>query len=233
MLVSRRGYVIFDFGPVTSLCCSYRCNYRLNLQSSWRMIQSTDVRFKHKMKGIVSSEEESVRETLFGFDEAMEVNCNADMLHCALFWSIIKVFKLTNFCLSLSSNSLMSDNLLIILQIIWKHQNPPDCSKAKFLIVSPFNSGMWLDDDNCMFISQLRDFCTLVVYLLSRCIDLFCNVTAVESQFDWFLSQLKDNPYYDHGWLILHFVLHFTTISIHPNTTKEVNRSHQFVPFSI
>ena len=39
------------------------------------------------MKGIVSSEEESVRETLFGFDEAMEVNFNADMLHCVLFWS--------------------------------------------------------------------------------------------------------------------------------------------------
>ena len=39
------------------------------------------------MKGIVSSEEESVREKLFGFDEAMEVNFNADVLHCALFWS--------------------------------------------------------------------------------------------------------------------------------------------------
>ena len=39
------------------------------------------------MKGIVSSEEESVRETLFGFDEAMEVNFDADVLHFALFWS--------------------------------------------------------------------------------------------------------------------------------------------------
>ena len=39
------------------------------------------------MKGIVSSEEESVREKLFGFDEAMEVNFNADVLHCALFRS--------------------------------------------------------------------------------------------------------------------------------------------------
>ena len=39
------------------------------------------------MKGIVSSEEESVRETLFGFDEAIEVNFNANVLHCALFWS--------------------------------------------------------------------------------------------------------------------------------------------------
>ena len=46
----------------------------------------------------MSSEEESVRETLFGFDEAIEVNCNADMLHCALLKShnkSIQIDKLT------------------------------------------------------------------------------------------------------------------------------------------
>ena len=36
------------------------------------------------MKGLVLSDEESVKEKLFGFDEAMEVSSNTDVMHCAL-----------------------------------------------------------------------------------------------------------------------------------------------------
>ena len=36
------------------------------------------------MKGLVLSDEEAVREKLFGFDEAMEVSSNTDVMHCAL-----------------------------------------------------------------------------------------------------------------------------------------------------
>ena len=36
------------------------------------------------MKGLVLSEEEAGREKLFGFDEALEVSSNTDVMHCAL-----------------------------------------------------------------------------------------------------------------------------------------------------
>ena len=39
---------------------------------------------KCRMKGLVLSDEEAVREKLFGFDEAMEVSSNTDVMHCAL-----------------------------------------------------------------------------------------------------------------------------------------------------
>ena len=36
------------------------------------------------MKGLVLSEEEAVRERLFGLDEALEVSSNTDVMQCAL-----------------------------------------------------------------------------------------------------------------------------------------------------
>lgn len=45
--------------------------------------------FQTFMKGLVLSDEESVKEKLFGFDEAMEVNSNTVVLHCASIMMLI------------------------------------------------------------------------------------------------------------------------------------------------
>ena len=97
----------------------------------------------------------------------------------------------------------------MIFQIIWKHQNPPDCSKAKFLIMSAYRSGMWSDDVSCMF--DLPAYSHYICQAIQWCDRRWLTLKLVSS-FD------KNNPYYAHGWLILHFVSYFSEIRIHQNT---------------
>ena len=60
-----------------------------------------------------------------------------------------------------------------------------------------------------------------------------CNVTAVDLKLNWFSSFDKNNPYYEHGWLILHTVSYLTEICIHPDTSKGVHESDRRVIFAM
>ena len=138
------------------------------------------------MEGLVLSDEESVKEKLFGFDEAMEVNSNTVVLHCASILTLMP-FWLRDFDSKwLSSNRWTG---LMIFQIIWKHQNPPDCSKVKFLIIGTYKSGTWLDDGYHMW-----DCTTKLLFIRQEKLLLETrmrgNVTAVDLKFDWFSSFL-------------------------------------------
>ena len=168
------------------------------------------------MKGLVLSDEESVKEKLFGFDEAMEVNSNTVVLHCA---SIIMLmpFSRRDFRSKRLSRNRLTAWLLMIFQIIWKHQNPPDCSKVKFLIIGTWKSGMWLDDGYYLFNCTTKLLIHTSREAYSRNENaLGCDRCWLEV---WLVTSFdKNNPYYEHGWLMLHIVSYFTEISILTNT---------------
>ena len=172
--------------------------------------------FKHYMKGLVLSDEESVKEKLFGFDEAMEVNSNTVVLHCA---SIIMLmpFSRRDFRSKRLSRNRWTAWLLMIFQIIWKHQNPPDCSKAKFLITSAYRSGMWSDDVSCML--DLPAYSHYICQAIQWCDRRWLTLELVSS-FD------KNNPYYAHGWLILHCVSYSLRLVFIKTQRQEIQRIH-------
>lgn len=43
------------------------------------------------------------------------------------------------------------------------------------------------------------------------------DVTAVDLKFDWFSLFDKNNPNYEHGWLIFHFVSYFNENCVYRN----------------
>ena len=98
--------------------------------------------------------------------------------------------------------------LQMIFQIIWKHQNPPDCSKAKFLIIEAFKSGMWLDDGSCMF-----DLTTHSHYICqaSQCCDRCWLAVKLVSSFD------KANSSYGGHFTSLYVLLDLAIMQTHGN----------------
>jgi hypothetical protein len=111
----------------------------------------------HMDSGLVSSRAAD-GETLLGFKEATEVHC---LVLIVWICSSFKFQMLTNKCycliLQIKSSDQITQSMLhywiyhlciilsILPQLIWKSQNPANCSDSKFLIVFPWKSGKIFD----------------------------------------------------------------------------------------